>query len=170
MNPNRNVSLSAIYRLVKKWKETSNVADKKKSGRKNTSFVDIEEAVMNCIRENPRQSTRSVASIVETTQWLVLKVLKKNKLKAWKPSFHHQILARDHESRLRFCVWFAEQRRLVRNLEKYILFTDEATFNTNGVVSAQNQRHWSVENPNWIIENRSQYSHSVNVGMGGSIQ
>lgn len=36
LSPARNVSV--IHRLVKKWKATCNVANKKKSGRKNTTF------------------------------------------------------------------------------------------------------------------------------------
>lgn len=34
---------------------------------------------------------------------------------------------------------------------------------TNGVVSSQNCRYWAAENPNWIINCKSQYSQKVNV-------
>lgn len=52
------------------------------------------------------------------------------------------------------------------NFLNEILFSDEATFTTNGVVSSQNCRHWSAENPEFIINAKRQYSQKINVWCG----
>ncbi|KAJ8952416.1 hypothetical protein NQ318_014508 [Aromia moschata] len=43
---------------------------------------------------------------------------------------------------------------------------NEATFTTNGIVSSQNIRMWSENNPHWVIECKRQNSSKVNVFYG----
>ncbi|KAF2894059.1 hypothetical protein ILUMI_12114 [Ignelater luminosus] len=50
-----------------------------------------------------------------------------------------------------------------QNYLKFLIFSDEATFTTNGNVSSQNCRFWSKENPNFIINTRSQHYKKVNI-------
>ncbi|KAJ8944097.1 hypothetical protein NQ318_019435 [Aromia moschata] len=52
------------------------------------------------------------------------------------------------------------------NFSKYIMFTDEATFTSNGTISSQNCRWWADDNPNFIMEYTDQYSFKANVWCG----
>ena len=54
----------------------------------------------------------------------------------------------------------------IPNFLDNIIFTDEATFLLSGEVNKQNYRHWSQENPHWVIEKNTQYPQKVNVWMG----
>lgn len=72
----------------------------------------------------------------------------------------------DENRRLDYCYWaqgkFLDDRKFLNK----ILFTDEATFTTNGVVTSQNCRYWATENPHWVINCKDQYSEKVNVWCG----
>lgn len=67
---------------------------------------------------------------------------------------------------MEFCLWAQGQYFNYRNFLKNILFSDEATFTTNGIISSQNSRFWVSENPEWIINCRRQYSQKINVWCG----
>ena len=80
------------------------------------------------------------------------RVLVKNKFRAYRPKFVHVLQDRDYDARLDFCFWMEGKREEDRDFFKMIIFTDEATFSSNGVVSSQNCRWWADENQNFAIE------------------
>lgn len=92
--------------------------------------------------------------------------MKRNGKKPYKPKFLHTLEEGDSGRRLEFCLWLQGEYLNDTNFLKNILFTDEATFSTNGTVSSQNIRQWQEENPNWVIECKRQYSQKVNVWCG----
>lgn len=56
----------------------------------------------------------------------------------------------------------AEDRQILSR----ILWTDEATFNSNGVVNRHNMHYWSRTNPHWMREVQNQGRWSINVWVG----
>ena len=50
-----------------------------------------------------------------------------------------------------------------REILKNISFTDECTFTLYNEPNVQNCKVWSTENPNIIVETRTQYPQKVNV-------
>lgn len=58
-----------------------------------------------------------------------------------------------------------EPRKILkpRHLFQHILFTDEVSFSTTGAVSSQNCRYWTTENPQAVINCKSQYLQKTNV-------
>jgi len=65
----------------------------------------------------------------------------------------------DFAERLEFCKWFKGSRQLHR----YILFTDEAQFNRDGLNNTHNSHVWADENPHATAESNFQLRFSVNV-------
>ena len=55
----------------------------------------------------------------------------------------------DFAERLEFCKWLNGSRELHR----YILFTDEAQFNRDGVNNTHNSHVWADENPHATLNN-----------------
>lgn len=53
-----------------------------------------------------------------------------------------------------------------RNVLAKILWTDEATFHSNGGVNLHNMHYWSRDNPHWMREVQHQGRWSVNVWCG----
>jgi len=65
----------------------------------------------------------------------------------------------DFAQRLEFCKWLNGSRQLYR----YILFTDEAQFNHDGVNNTYNSHVWADEYPHTTVERNFQLRFSVNV-------
>ena len=65
----------------------------------------------------------------------------------------------DFAERLNFCKWLNGSRQLHR----YIMFTDEAQFNRDGVNNTHNSHVWADENPHATVESNFQLRSSVNV-------
>jgi len=65
----------------------------------------------------------------------------------------------DFAKRLEFCKWLNGSRQLHR----YILFTDEAQFNRDGIDNTHNSHVWADENPHATVETNFQLRFSVNV-------
>jgi len=65
----------------------------------------------------------------------------------------------DFAERLEFCQWLNGSRQL----HHYILFTDEAQFNRDGLNNTHNSHVWADENPHATVESNFQLCFSVNV-------
>ncbi|MBZ5798218.1 hypothetical protein K8353_50245, partial [Burkholderia contaminans] len=61
--------------------------------------------------------------------------------------FLHTLEAGDTEARMEFCLWLQGMYLENPDFLQNILYTDEAAFTTNGIVSSQNIRMWSENNP-----------------------
>jgi len=53
-----------------------------------------------------------------------------------------------------------------QNIISNILWTDESSFNNNGIVNRHNSHYWNNNNPNWTRENNAQVRWSTNVWCG----
>lgn len=131
----------------------------------NNRYAD-DPRIIAAFRNDPTSSIRSVARILNVSKNKVWRCLRRNRLKAFKPKFLHTIKDGDEERRLEYCLWLQGEYLNDLNFIKNIIFTDEATFSTNGVVSSQNTRYWAAENPHWVINCKDQYVAKVNVWCG----
>lgn len=140
-----------ISKLVNKFKRTGNVADVKRSGRPSTSddtVARIEEA----ITRSPSASTRRLSrelGIPQSTVWKTLHY--RLHMKAYTIQVLHHLEQEDYAAREAMCadlVQAAEEEQLMNN----VLFSDEATFHTCGVVNRHNCRIWATEQPHEIRE------------------
>lgn len=124
------------------------------------------QIIIDYFNDNPHSSLRGASRNLNISKSYIWKCLKKAGKKPFKPRFLHTLEAGDTELRMEFCLWM--QGMYLENPEflKRIMYTDEATFTTNGVVSSQNIRLWSEDNPHWVIECKRQYSSKVNVFCG----
>lgn len=121
---------------------------------------------MEYFRNNPTNSLNDAARDLDQKRSTIWKCLKTHKIKPFKVKFLHTLQQGDMEKRLEYCLWAQGEYLNDSNFLKKILFTDEATFTTNGVISSQNTRYWSENNPNFTTNCKSQYSSKVNVFCG----
>lgn len=117
--------------------------------------------ILHSVEEHPKLSLRRRA---ENLQFIkksqIQKVLKRNKIHPYKPVFNHFLEVGDEAKRLDFCLWVGSMKN---GFHKKIMFSDESTFSTNGVVASQHARYWSDSNPHFRIPHRRQYFTKVNV-------
>jgi hypothetical protein len=123
----------------------------------------LDAAILAEYHNNPCTSLRDMARNLNITYTKIWRCLRRHKLKPYKPKFLHTLEEGDTQRRMEYCLWCQGNYLNDREFLKNIMFSDEATFTTNGVVSAQNCRYWATENPNWVINCKRQYSQKVNV-------
>lgn len=166
-HPNRPpISNTTVLRVNQNFDLTGSVV---KSGKRNRRHPN-DEVIINYLEENNGDyAKRSLSQMSRDLNISISQIrgcLCRHKKKPFKPKFLHTLQEGDQERRMDYCLW--AQGEFLNNLNflSRVLFTDEAVFTTNGVVSAQNSRYWSTENPYWIINCKSQYSQKVNVWCG----
>lgn len=79
---------------------------------------------------------------------------------------HQALKEEDFNRRLDYCHWMLGMIRENREFLFQILWTDEATFNSDGRVNRHNMHYWSAENPHWLREVQHQGRWSLNVWCG----
>lgn len=161
--PTVAISVNGLKKLVKKFTETGSVQNLKKK----KLVHDHEDAatllVLDSVNTDNQLSLRKRSTELSISKSHMQRILKENKILPFKPTFVHKLEAGDDGQRLLFCLWAGEKILNDRYFYKKIIFTDESTFTTNGIVSSQNCRYWSDENPHFRIVTNSQRYKKVNV-------
>lgn len=144
--------------LVKKFEETSSVADRPRPGRPTTSddiVMDIFNASQEIAKKTPNGecSLRAIASTTNVPVSTVRKAMRSRlDFYPYRLKEVQELLPRDPDQRFQFAANFlarveANQRWLDR-----ILWSDEAHFYLSGQVNRWNCRIWTPENPHAIVE------------------
>ncbi|XP_076041561.1 uncharacterized protein LOC143025561 isoform X2 [Oratosquilla oratoria] len=146
--PNRQpVTQRTVSKILNRFKETGSVHDRSRSGRRTTA-TDPETSAQICrhVERSPHKSLKKVSQ--ETGR-----ILSSNHFHPYKVQLVHELHGDDMDCRKEYCEWFVEQRQM----EKHVLFSDEAIFHLNSSVNRHNSRFWSKENPYWIEDVHVQY-------------
>lgn len=168
-HPENHISHVTVKNVFDKFKTTGSVENKfKKNHDRRVNNAENQLLIMQAVVEVPKTSLKRISQVLPNNigKSTISKVLRSNKFHPYKPKFLHTLIPRDFISRFNFCVWFQGIIEDDPFFARKILFTDEATFTSNGVVCSQNTRWWSTENPNFHIESRDQYSFKTNVWAG----
>ena len=121
--------------------------------------VDVIAAVV----VNPHDSTRRIAKESGISQTTVCRILKGSKYHPYHINLHQQLEGEDYQNRVVFCNWLSGKNR---RFHRSILWTDEATFKSNGDVNIHNAHYWSQVNPHLLRKVDNQHRWSLNVWCG----
>lgn len=166
-HPNRNIFHSTVRKIVTKFRQTGSVGNSYKLPHQKAKTN--EETSLNVLLsaiENPQMPLSEREKEVDVSERSIRRIFKRNKYKPYKPKFVHTLKEWDLDARIDFCFWYQGMVEEDQHFSKYVFFTDEATFTSNGCVSSQNSRWWASENPHFVIECRDQYSFKTNVWCG----
>lgn len=152
--PNEEVpARQTIYRLAKKFDETGSVKDAPRSGRPKSINTDENmQLVSQSFLRNPQTSQRRAARELDISRSTLRRIMTALNLKPYKPKLLQALNEDDPDRRLEFCEWILDSIEEDPTLLDRILWTDEATFQTNGRVNRHNCVYWSDTNPHVIIE------------------
>lgn len=168
-HPEQNLHYGTVRKLLNKFKTFGDVTNKFNNKRQQRVVNDdMEFEVMLSAIEHPKKSLRTRAASLPNpiNKDTVSKILKKNKFHPYKPRFIHTLRPGDSDRRFEFCCDIQGMLEDNPFMGRHILFTDEATFTSNGTVSSQNCRWWSDTNPHFTIKTRDQYAFKTNVWCG----
>ncbi|EZA51141.1 hypothetical protein X777_10433 [Ooceraea biroi] len=118
------------------------------------------------VTDDPNISTRVEARYQSASQATVCRALKLAHFHPYKIRLTQELHANDELRRLRYCRWFLDVSEENYYFSKYILFSDECTFQNNGNVNRHNSHYWVTENPHWMQQAHTQVRWSVNVWAG----
>ncbi|KAJ8938362.1 hypothetical protein NQ318_004987 [Aromia moschata] len=108
----------------------------------NSASVDAASGLaLHSVREAPRLSLRRRAIETEISKSHLQRIFKQNRILPFKPKFRHTLEEGDEAKRLDFCLEISNRVLNDVGFHKQILFSDESTFSTNGVVSSQHCRN-----------------------------
>ena len=167
-HPERNLPLnqSTVSRLFNKFKETGSVADLPKPGRTSLMTDEVKDIILAKVSTEPTKSLNRHAEelgIVYTACW---RVSKREKNRPYKPRLLQVLYDDDFPRRTEMCEWFLYQLNENEDCLRSVMFTDEANFYVNGLVSKQHIRYWAKENPHFFIANHLQGGQRVMVWLG----
>lgn len=166
---NKNINHSTVTKIVNKFKSTGSIQNNyNKKHRMLVADENTQMEVMLSVIEHPKLSLRKRKSLMQQTvsKDTVARILKLNKFKPFRPQIIHTLKERDFDRRFDFCCLVQGKLEEDPFFTRHIIFSDEATFSSNGTVSSQHCRWWSDNNPNFTIKSRDQYSFKTNVWCG----
>jgi hypothetical protein len=104
------------------------------------------------IQDNPHISSREMAVLAETSKSSANKITKKYLYHPFHIELHQELHGDYFEKRVNFCNVMLELIASDPTFISKILFTDEATFKSNGTVNRHNMNYYATENPAWVEE------------------
>jgi hypothetical protein len=110
------------------------------------------DRVRACFQRSPQKSTRRASRELQLPQTTVSKILRKRLLmKPYKLQLVQALKPEDLAARYQFC------REILARIENNdlpatFIFSDEATFHTNGKMNRHDVRVWGTENPHVTLE------------------
>jgi transposase len=156
-----------VYRLAKKFDETGSVEDVPRSGRSRSVSTDENmQLVSQTVLLNQQTSQRRAVRELDMSRSTLRRIMKDLNLKPYKPKLLQALNEDDPDRRMQFCEWILDTIEEDLTLLDRILWTDEATFQTNGRVNRHNCVYWSDTNPHLVIE---QELHAPRVIVWGGI-
>lgn len=160
-------SISTISSIVKKFKETGSVLDKKPPGRPRSSTDDNNATnVLAMYRRSPIKSQKKASAECGISRRSVGRILKLHHFHPYKVHLVQELNPEDFDRRQEFCGKMHECIEEDANFRHNIVFSDEATFHLNGHVNRHDTRYYAPENPHWMCESHSQVDPSTNVWCG----
>jgi len=158
-----------IKRIFEKFQETSSLNRKKRVVNGNE---DAQLNILISVQEDPNLSIRHISKSLQewnahdTSYSKVQRTLKKAGYKPFKIRPTPKLTQTHRENRVEFCRLMLERSNNDPNFLRNILWTDESSFATNGMINRKNTRYWATENPFCYREFRFQGRQSVNVWCG----
>ena len=149
------ISITAIRRIIKKFKETGNVAsDRPRSGRPRVRDDKLLKKIEKKLESEPMKSARSISRETGLCFETVRKALREDMNRyPYKVQLKDELSVQNKSDRLDFAKTLTEKTHQRRNRLNVtcIHFSDEANFHLSGHVNKQNTRLWSEENPHATI-------------------
>jgi hypothetical protein len=135
--------------------------------REKTGAGEVETMVtVAAIQMDPHTSTRKIQYQHGVPKSTANRILRNYKLHPYHITLTQALKNEDFIRRVRFCNWAENQ--IIRDplFFRYMLFSDEATFNKSGGVNRHNCHYYSEGNPHWQRNEELQWQWSINVWAG----
>lgn len=155
-----------FQRVHHRLRETGTVLQTQRGGRPTRLDPIQEEDVLEAVENDPSTSTRKLAAEFRLSHSKIWKILNQNSFHPFHLLKVQTLLERDYQPRIDFCNWFMNKIRHDANFSKFVLFTDEANFDKDGIMNSHNMHIWDIDNPHGVTNRKTQHKFSLNVWCG----
>ncbi|XP_057667048.1 uncharacterized protein LOC130900442 [Diorhabda carinulata] len=151
--PQRRHPGSRVFRrLIHRLKTTGNVNlsifRRRGRGRSEGNTINV----LAYVQFNPHLSIRAINRDLGISRITVQRILTGHRIHPYHIVLHQQLVDRDYDRRLDYCNWLLHLVYDDLQLLSRILWSDEATFSSDGTVNKHNMHYWSQNNPRWMEE------------------
>jgi len=159
--PNRKTPTRRVFtRVYQTLRDTGTLLGVRIAAERDVNEgVDEEEGIVQVVPSSPRASTRRIARRIRVPHTRAWRTLHAEGMYQYHMQRVKHLGPGDFSQRLEFCKWLNGSRQLNR----YILFTDDAQFHRDVVNNTHNFSVWADENPHATVESNFQLRFSVNV-------
>lgn len=123
-------------------------------------------AILAMIHMNPHISLRDIERDLGVPRSTVQGILKFGRYHPYHITLTQALSAQDRRNRVDFCNWALQRLNEDPDFFHYVLFSDEATFQSTGSLNRHNCHYWSRENPRWTQNIDHQHRWKLNVWCG----
>lgn len=164
----RSPDLRTFQKLRERFDRTGTVKYEKLLRAKTVTTAENGFNVIASAVEDPHSSTAELSSSLEISQSSVKKILKQNGFHPYRMQVCHGLSATDYQNRVNFCHWALSKIEENPEFFNLVLFTDEATFHSNGRANRKNFHYYADTNPHFVRPVDQQHRWSINV-WGGTV-
>ncbi|KMQ90923.1 transposable element tc3 transposase, partial [Lasius niger] len=164
----RHFGRKVFTRLANRLRTTGNVKPEPRQQKQDVlvNNEDMSVDVLAAVTENPHVSTRDIARDRGISQSSVSRILRKNKFHPYRISLLQELSQHDFNMRIQFCTWAQNKLEEDPGFFRFVLWSDEATFKSDGTINRHNLHYWNEVNPHWMRTVDYQHRWSVNVWAG----
>jgi len=159
--PRRRHPSHHLFSVVERRCRTTGYLGPPRRRERQLGQEDLEDAVMEHFRNNPRTSIRRASNELDTSRSTIHRTLRRNRMYPYHDTPVQELIHQDFHARMEFSNWFLEN-----NIPHLILWSDEATFTRTGAVNFHNTHTWATENPHTPRPHNFQHQFSINVWAG----
>lgn len=163
----RQPRVETFIKLKRRFEATGSVVyPKNEVVNRRTTGEENELAVLLSLQETPHASLHEISTQHDISVTSVWRLTKKHHYHPYHIELHQQLHGNDFQSRINFCNNMTVKITQQPNFLKSVLFSDESTFNHNGLLNRHNCHYYSTENPHWTRQIDYQHQWSLNVWGG----
>lgn len=123
--------------------------------------------ILAIVHLNPHVSTRQIEREIGIPQRTVVRILRALNYHPFHITLTQALQPNHHLMRIAFCQWALQMLHDDPNFFRYVLFSDEAKFYSDGQLNRHNCHYWSDVNPHWYrpIDHQNRWSIMVWCGI-----
>lgn len=147
--PNRrHPDHKAILRLTARAR--TGLMKRKRSKKPLNNDDAIIVTILGMVIMNPHISQRQISRELNVSPATVSRILRANHIHPYHISINQELFDNDKILRVTFCRWAVDKIQLDPTFFSRVMFSDEATFESNGMLNRHNSHYYSDINPDWV--------------------
>lgn len=160
----RHPDHKAILRLTTRAR--TGLLKRKRSKKPLNNDDAIIVTILGMVIINPHIGQRQISRELNVSRTTVGRILRANHFHPYHITLNQELSDNDKILRVNFCRWAIDKIQLDSTFFSRVMFSDEAAFESNGMLNRHNSHYYSNINPHWVRHVDNQHRWKVIVWCG----